>query len=149
MSLINISDLTFAYDGSYENIFEHVNLQLDTDWRLGFTGRNGRGKTTMLKLLMGEYEYQGSISASVAFEYFPYPVRDESRLCWELLEDLDGGLEQWRILREMAALELEEELLWRPYATLSPGERTKLLLAALFLLNTVALAAEKWEVRFG
>ena len=82
MSLINISDLTFAYDGSYDNIFEHVNLQLDTDWRLGFTGRNGRGKTTLLKLLMGEYEYQGSISASVAFDYFPFPLRDESWLCW-------------------------------------------------------------------
>ena len=132
MSLINISDLTFADDGSYDNIFEHVNLQLDTDWRLGFTGRNGRGKTTLLKLLMGEYEYQGSISASVAFDYFPFPLRDESWLCWELLEDLDPGLEQWRILREMAALELDEELLYRPWETLSPGERTKLLLAALF-----------------
>ena len=133
MSLINISDLTFAYDGSYDNIFEHVNVQLDTDWRLGFTGRNGRGKTTLLRLLMGDYEYRGSISASVAFEYFPYPVPDASWLCWELLEELDPALAQWRILREMAALELDEELLYRPFETLSPGEQTKLLLAALFL----------------
>ena len=133
MSLININDLTFAYDGSYDNIFEHANVQLDTDWRLGFTGRNGRGKTTLLKLLMGEYVYTGSISASVQFEYFPYPVRDETWLSWELLEDLDPSLERWQILREMAALELDEELLYRPFNTLSPGEQTKLLLAALFL----------------
>lgn len=44
MSLITISNLTFAYDGSYDNIFENVSFQLDTNWRLGLTGRNGRGK---------------------------------------------------------------------------------------------------------
>ena len=44
MSMINIQNLTFAYDGSYENVFEDVNLRLDTDWKLGFTGRNGRDR---------------------------------------------------------------------------------------------------------
>jgi ABC-type Mn2+/Zn2+ transport system ATPase subunit len=48
MSLINVSNLTFAYEGSYDNIFENVSFQIDTDWKLGFTGRNGRGKTTFL-----------------------------------------------------------------------------------------------------
>ena len=71
MSIINIDDLTFAYEGG-DNIFEHVSFRIDTDWRLGFTGRNGRGKTTFLRLLRGEYEYGGTITASVDFEYFPY-----------------------------------------------------------------------------
>ncbi|NSB40233.1 ATPase subunit of ABC transporter with duplicated ATPase domains [Clostridium saccharoperbutylacetonicum] len=44
MSLINVTNLTFAYEGSYDNIFENVSFQIDTDWRLGFTGRNGRGR---------------------------------------------------------------------------------------------------------
>ena len=72
MSLIQVSNLTFAYEGSYENVFEHVSFQIDTNWRLGFTGRNGRGKTTFLNLLLGKYEYRGSIAASVDFSYFPY-----------------------------------------------------------------------------
>jgi len=71
MSLIDVTNLTFAYDGSYDNIFENVSFQIDTDWKLGFAGRNGRGKTTFLHLLLGKYEYNGSISASVNFEYFP------------------------------------------------------------------------------
>ena len=54
MSLICIQNLSFCYDGNFENVFENVNLQLDTAWRLGLTGRNGRGKTTLLRLLMGE-----------------------------------------------------------------------------------------------
>ena len=45
MALIDIRDLTFAYPGSYDNVFEHLSLQLDTHWRLGLVGRNGRGNT--------------------------------------------------------------------------------------------------------
>ena len=62
MSIIKIENLTFAYPGSADNVFEGLNLQLDSDWRLGFVGRNGRGKTTLLRLLTGEYEYSGKCS---------------------------------------------------------------------------------------
>ena len=43
MSLININNLTFSYDNCFDNIFENVSFQIDTDGKLGFTGRNGRG----------------------------------------------------------------------------------------------------------
>ena len=124
--------MTFAYDGSYENIFENVSFQLDTNWRLGFTGRNGRGKTTFLNLLMGKYEYRGSISASVAFSYFPYHVKDPSALAIDAVEQMHPDYEYWRVAREMAKLALEDEVLYRPYGTLSNGEQTKLQLAVLF-----------------
>ena len=74
MSMINVSNLTFAYDNSYDNIFENVSFRIDTDWKLGFIGRNGRGKTTFLHLLLGRYDYSGSIHSNVDFEYFPYSV---------------------------------------------------------------------------
>ena len=50
MSLISISNLTFAYDGNYDDVFTDVSFQIDTGWKLGFCGRNGRGKTTFLNL---------------------------------------------------------------------------------------------------
>ena len=71
MSLIEVSDLTFSYEGSPQPVFEGLTLQLDTDWKLGFTGRNGRGKTTLLRLLSGAYPYGGTITASVEPVYFP------------------------------------------------------------------------------
>lgn len=132
MSLIQVSNLTFAYEGSYENIFENVNFQIDTNWRLGFTGRNGRGKTTFLNLLLGKYEYRGSISASVAFSYFPYPVVDGSVLAMDAVEAMYPDYEYWRLQREMSKLQLDDEVLYRPYDTLSNGEQTKLQLAVLF-----------------
>lgn len=132
MSLIQVSNLTFAYEGSYENIFENVNFQIDTNWRLGFTGRNGRGKTTFLNLLLGKYEYRGNISSSVAFSYFPYNVADGSVLAIDAVEQMYPDYEYWRVQREMAKLQLEDEVLYRPYDTLSNGEQTKLQLAVLF-----------------
>ncbi len=132
MSLIQVNNLTFAYDGSYETIFDHVSFQLDTNWRLGFTGRNGRGKTTFLNLLQGKFEYQGNISASVAFSYFPYTVADPGQLAIDAVGEMYPEYEYWRIARELNAVGLSEELLYRPYETLSGGERTKLQLAVLF-----------------
>ena len=133
MSLIQVSDLTFGYEGSYENIFDHVSFQLDTNWCLGFTGRNGRGKTTFLNLLLGKFPYQGSISASVRFSYFPYTVADEAQFAMAVVEDIFPEYQYWQLAREMNLLELSEDVLWRPYGTLSNGERTKLQLAVLFL----------------
>lgn len=132
MSLIQVSNLTFAYEGSYENIFENVSFQIDTNWRLGFTGRNGRGKTTFLNLLLGKYEYRGSISASVAFSYFPFDLTDRNILAMDAVEEMDPDYEYWRVVREMAKLHLSDEVLYRPYGTLSNGEQTKLQLAVLF-----------------
>ena len=133
MSLIDVQNLTFAYDGSYENIFEDVSFQIDTDWRLGFVGRNGRGKTTFLRLLLGQYPYQGKISASVDFAYFPYLVEEPEKTVAEVAERLSPGFLTWELERELAGLELGGEVLSRPYASLSHGERTKVLLALLFL----------------
>ena len=133
MSLIQITDLSFAYDGGHDYVFKNASFQIDTDWKLGFTGRNGRGKTTLLKLLMGEYAYQGSISASVDFEYFPYPVADAGLDTSLVLESISPDCPYWMLRRELAALELDEDILYRPFSSLSNGEQTKVLLAVLFL----------------
>lgn len=133
MSLIQVSNLTFAYDGTYENIFENASFQIDTHWRLGFTGRNGRGKTTFLNLLMGKYEYQGYISATVTFSYFPYYVEDQSAFTIDVVEEIYPEYQYWQLSREMNLLQLDEDVLYRPFETLSNGEQTMLMLAVLFL----------------
>lgn len=68
MSSINVNDLTFGYEGSPKKIFEKVTFNIDTDWKLGLIGRNGKGKTIFLKLLLGKYDYIGTITKSVEFD---------------------------------------------------------------------------------
>jgi len=133
MSLINIVNLTFSYEGSFDNIFENVSFQIDTNWKLGFTGRNGRGKTTFLKLLMGKYEYSGTISSSVSFEYFPYDVPTPDSFVIDVIHEISPNAQDWEIMRELSLLKVSDDILYRQYTTLSKGEQTKVLLAALFL----------------
>lgn len=133
MSMIKIENLTFAYPGSGENIFENVSFQIDTDWRLGFVGRNGRGKTTFLNILMGKYEYSGKVTGSAEFEYFPYSVKDPDRKAVDVIAEISPLAQDWEIIRETAYLELEDHALYRPFSGLSNGEQAKMMLAALFL----------------
>ena len=133
MSLINVTNLTFAYEGSFDNIFENVSFQIDTDWKLGFTGRNGRGKTTFMNLLLGKYDYSGTISAHVQFEYFPFPVANKENNTMDVIADVHPDYVHWELMRELSLLGVSEDVLYRPFDTLSNGEQTKVLLAALFL----------------
>ena len=143
MSLIQINQLSFTYEGSFDPVFENVTFQIDTDWKLGFIGRNGKGKTTFLKLLMHEYKYSGNITASVDFEYFPFAVKDPSRMTYEVLEELNPVMEQWELIRELNLLDTDPEILYRPFRTLSFGEQTKSLLAALFLKDHAFLLIDE------
>lgn len=133
MSLINIQNLTFTYDGSYTPVFENVSFQIDTNWKLGFIGRNGRGKTTFLNLLLGKYEYHGKIFSTVKFTYFPFVIADKSRLSCEILWEICPDAEEWEIIRELSYLRVKSEALYRSFESLSSGEQVKVLLAGLFL----------------
>ena len=133
MSQITIQNLNFTYDGDHTPVFEGLDLQLDTNWKLGLVGRNGRGKTTLLRLLAGGLEGRGAISFKGRCRLWPRPVADQSRSTGDiLLEDVTPG-EEWRLNWELSKLGLGEELLDRPFSTLSGGEQTRALLAGLFL----------------
>ncbi|NLJ96254.1 MAG: ABC-F type ribosomal protection protein [Clostridiales bacterium] len=199
MSQIIVSGLTFSYDTVYDMIFEDVSFQIDTDWKLGFIGRNGRGKTTFLNLLLEKYDYRGSISSSVDFDYFPFEIVDEELITMDVAKDIVAPFRQWEkemekclllhqhfmnieqpmnkeqlatdnlalysesedtvidnhlyryghlqelyqkhdgyiieelIEKEISKLDVDSSVLARPFSTLSYGERTKIMLAALFL----------------
>ena len=133
MSLISINNLTFRYDGSLDNVFENVSFNIDTNWKIGLIGRNGKGKTTFLKLLLGEYEYNGTISKSVQFDYFPFDVRNKDRMAIEIVNEIIPLTEDWQIIKELNLLNTEAEILYKNFNLLSGGEQMKILLISLFL----------------
>lgn len=140
MSQIKVTGLTFGYEGSPENVFEDTTFTIDTDWKLGLIGRNGKGKTTFLRLLMdlgarpNRYEYQGSIVTDTCFDYFPYETEaaDLERDTIEVLEKMQPDYELWKVCMELDLLKVDGEVLYRPFGSLSHGERTKVMLALLF-----------------
>ena len=179
MSKIEVKDLTFGYDGMAENVFEHMNFRLDTRWKTGIVGRNGIGKTTLLKLLCGEYEFSGSLEKEVEVCYFPYDVTDientvenimldtigNYRFLEERMEaclqvsgeenpeeyaeylneyiDKDGYNIRFRMEEQLRTLGVREEILASVFSCLSEGEKTKILLAALFLKPNAFLVIDE------
>ena len=132
MSLISINNLTFGYEGSLKNIFEKVSFNIDTDWKIGLIGRNGKGKTTFFKLLLGKYEYNGTISKNVKFDYFPFEVKDKHKLAIEIVNEIAPNVEEWEIIKELNLLKIDAEVLYRNFDLLSGGEQIKILLVSLF-----------------
>jgi lincosamide and streptogramin A transport system ATP-binding/permease protein len=143
MSQISIQNLSFSYDGAADSVFENVNLQIDSSWKLGLVGRNGRGKTTLLRLLNGDYKYTGSINTNVNFEVFPYKIFDESVSVIEIAESIYPDIKQWEFERELNLLSFDTKQILMSYSILSYGEKTKVMLAALFCKpNTFLLIDE-------
>lgn len=132
MSNIEIKDLTFGFDAMADVLFDHTDLVIDTQWKLGLIGRNGRGKTTLLQLLLGKYAYSGTINHQLEFTYFPQKVVDQTQLTYDCLQEL-AVFDLWEMERELNLLQTDPEILWRPFASLSGGEKTKALLALLFV----------------
>lgn len=133
MSQIQVKNLTFSYEGDYEKIFENVSFNIDTDWKLGLIGKNGKGKTTFLKLLLEEYKYQGQINKNVECEYFPFKVQDEEKITIEVIQDIVPEVENWQINKELNLINADIDILYRNYKELSGGEKVKVLLVSLFL----------------
>ncbi len=134
MAQINVTNLTFHYENSFDNIFENVSFSIDTNWKLGFVGRNGKGKTTFLNLLLGKEEYTGNITTTTVFDYFPYKIQQEwlGECASDFIDRLKPDCELWKVFCELDKLETDSEILYRPFRTLSHGERTKVMLAVLF-----------------
>ena len=133
---VSVRDLSFTYDGSYTPVFEHVSFTFDTSWRLGLIGRNGKGKTTLLRLLLAAstrlLKYEGHISMPLTPVYFPYPVADMNANTRDVMLSAAPDAEEWQLICELNQLDVDDSVLDRPFSTLSKGEQTKTLLAALF-----------------
>lgn len=110
---LKIEHLSFAYEGTLEAVFDGLSLSLDTSWRTGLIVRNGRGKTTLLRLLAGALQGQGRIACPLQPVLFPYPVEEPSDLTWNVMAGAAPMAEDWQLRRELNLLHVEEDvLLW-------------------------------------
>lgn len=130
MSNITINHLTFTYPGEGP-LFDDVNLIIDDQWRLGLLGRNGRGKTTLLKLIQGQLHGSGKITAHQAFVSYPLNILSPSLPSIMAIQEV-VPIEEWQVAKELSKLNAQTDILWQPYNTLSGGEQTKAQLACAF-----------------
>lgn len=136
MAQISLSNISFTYDGGSSPVFKDFSAAFDSSWKLGLVARNGRGKTTLLKLLSGElHPDSGSchLPRAIRPSLFPPETGRSSRdSTINVIMQTVPALEEWRFIRELSLLAVDPDLLARPFCTLSPGEQGKIMLAALF-----------------
>ena len=89
----------------------------------------------MFKLLLGEETYQGKIISSDNLIKFPPVITEEdyNNMGIELYYKHVMFAEDWKLFKEVNMLGLDTELLYRPFKTLSHGQRIKILFAIFFL----------------
>lgn len=103
MGNITIRNITFSYTDSYDTIFENVDIDINAQWKLGLIGRNGKGKTTLLKLIAGELKpSSGTISMPMETEKFPFEIEDENLSVRNVIKDCVGSFAKMELnLREL------------------------------------------------
>lgn len=105
MSTIILRDVSFAHVGASDDVFSHLDLILASHWRSALLGRNGRGKTTLLRLLAGELEpQQGEILHDLTMPLFrPLAVHPATRgRLFDVVREQVGPYVEWQ--RQLEAL---------------------------------------------
>ena len=96
MSTIVCRELSFGYDGSERNVFNRLDLVIDTGWRSALVGRNGRGKTTLLRLIHGELAPdRGTIERAVVTRCFPCLPSSPAVSGFDAAKDAAGPFRRW------------------------------------------------------
>ncbi|MGE3062550.1 MAG: ribosomal protection-like ABC-F family protein [bacterium] len=71
MPSIIFNNVSFYYTTPYREIFKNLNLEIDTSWKCGLIGRNGKGKSTLFKLIHKELSpTAGFVKVPVKTFYF-------------------------------------------------------------------------------
>lgn len=94
--------LSFAHDGAEANLFTDLELVIDTGWRAALVGANGRGKTTLLRLLAGELAPdRGEVERPVDCLLFSSEA-EGALTAFEAAKDVSGPFRRWE--RQIEAL---------------------------------------------
>lgn len=100
MSVITLRHLEFYYNLSAVPVFADLDLAIDVHWRTGLVGRNGQGKSTLLKLIAGQLiPSAGELDVPTGTRYFPASA-DPSAATRDVIKDAIAPFRQWE--EEMA-----------------------------------------------
>ena len=103
MPTIILRKLSFGYSSPPHDVFKNLDLLIDTGWRAGLVGRNGRGKTTLLRLIARELApLGGELTLTVAPRYFPFRPADPTVPTTEVIRNAVAPFTAWE--RRMSAL---------------------------------------------
>ena len=119
-------------------VFDHVNLTIKRGEKVAFVGRNGEGKTTMIKCIMGEIPFDGTVKVghNVQIGYFAQnqaQLLDGELTVFDTIDRVARGEIRTKIRDILGAFMFGGEASDKKVKVLSGGERTRLAMIKLLL----------------
>ena len=119
-----------------KRIFSNVGLTIERGDKVAFVGRNGEGKSTLVKCIMGQLEHEGTLTLghNVQIGYFAQnqaSLLDENLTVYQTIDDVAKGEIRNKIRDLLGAFMFGGEASTKKVKVLSGGERTRLALMKL------------------
>lgn len=133
---IVINDLSKSYGDHV--VFKNANLTIERGQKIAFVGRNGEGKSTLVKAIMGEIDFEGSLELghNVQIGYFAQnqaSLLDESLTVFETIDHAAEGEVRNKIKDILGAFMFGGDNSTKKVKVLSGGEKTRLAMIKLLL----------------
>ena len=131
-----VSDLSKNYDNHV--VFKNANLVIERGEKVAFLGKNGEGKSTMVKAIMGEINFEGKleIGHNVKIGYFAQnqaSLLDEELTVFETIDQIAVGDIRTQIKNLLGAFMFGGDDTTKKVKVLSGGEKTRLAMIKLLL----------------
>jgi ATP-binding cassette subfamily F protein 3 len=119
-------------------VFKDANFMIERGQKIAFVGKNGEGKSTMVKCIMQEIEHNGTLTLghNVMIGYFAQnqaSLLDEELTVFQTIDDIAQGDIRTKIKDMLGAFMFGGEASLKKVKVLSGGERTRLALLKLLL----------------
>ena len=119
-------------------VFQNASFMIERGDKVAFVGRNGEGKSTMVKCIMGELEHEGTLTLghNVQTAYFAQnqaSLLDENLTVFQTIDDIAKGDVRLKIRDMLGAFMFGGEESTKKVKVLSGGERTRLAILKLLL----------------
>ncbi|MGB5989471.1 MAG: ABC-F family ATP-binding cassette domain-containing protein [Marinifilaceae bacterium] len=130
------SELTKRYDEHV--VLENINFEIHRGDKLAFIGKNGEGKSTLVKMIMGTLAYEGEceVGHNVNIGYFAQnqaQMLDDEKTVFEVVDEIAVGDIRMKLKSILAAFMFSGEELEKKVKVLSGGERSRLAMVRLML----------------
>src|SRR5690606_18906902 len=133
---VTVKDLSKSYDDHV--VFKNANMSISRGEKVSFVGRNGEGKSTMIKAIMGEIDYEGTcaLGHNVKVGYFAQnqaSLLDENLTIFQTVDEVAEGDIRTQIKTILGGFMFKGDDIDKKVSVLSGGEKTRLAMVKLLL----------------
>jgi ATP-binding cassette subfamily F protein 3 len=145
--LLKLFNICYRYETQEDPLFLNVNLEIANHAKTGLIGDNGTGKTTLLKIILGEETPDTGQILTGSQLQIGYSAQDLAHLHAEnsILTEVTAAARErpdW-VRTVLGCLRLEQEKVFQPISALSPGEKNKVSIAKILLSHANFLVLDE------